>query len=252
MGEKPLNPSADWLHMPPLRYIARMSAVTDEHNEAAEMFMRSSLFLAAAGAMVLAGCEPGGRFSEPSNERTGAIAGALLGGTLAGTSKGDDKLAKGVVGAVIGGAVGGLIGQSLDAQAADLNRDIVNDRVKIINEGNQLRVVMPEGILFATDSAAVNPSIQNDLYAVADNLNQYPNTRVEVVGHTDNTGSAAYNQDLSERRAGAVGAILRSGGVSGGRVRTYGAGEDQPVASNYTPEGKAQNRRVEILIIPTQ
>jgi outer membrane protein OmpA-like peptidoglycan-associated protein len=256
MGEKPLNPLAVWLRLPKLQYIARMSAVTDEQNEAAEMYIKSSLLLAAAGAMVLAGCEPGGQlgdqFSKPSNERTGVIAGALLGGALAGSSKGDDKLAKGVVGAVIGGAVGGLIGQSLDAQAADLNRDIVNDRVQIINEGNQLRVVMPEGILFATDSAAVNPSIQNDLYAVSDNLNQYPNTRVEVVGHTDNTGSAAYNQDLSERRAAAVAAIVRSGGVAGGRVRSYGAGEDQPVASNLTPAGRAQNRRVEILIIPTQ
>jgi outer membrane protein OmpA-like peptidoglycan-associated protein len=256
MGEKPLNPVAVWLRSPNLRYIAPMSAVTDEQNEAAEMYIRSSLLLAVAGAMALAGCEPGGQlgdqFSKPSNTRTGAIAGALLGGAALGSRKGDDKLGKAAVGAVIGGAIGGLIGQSLDAQAADLNRDIVNDRVQIINEGNQLRVVMPEGILFATDSAAVNPSINNDLYAVADNLNRYPDTRVEVVGHTDNTGSAAYNQDLSERRAGAVGAILRSGGVAGGRIRTYGAGEDQPVASNYTPEGKAQNRRVEILIIPTQ
>jgi outer membrane protein OmpA-like peptidoglycan-associated protein len=110
---------------------------------------------------------------------------------------------------------------------------------------------MPEGLLFAVDSASVMPSIQNDLYAVADNLNRYPNSRVEIIGHTDNTGSAAYNQDLSQRRAMAVSAVLRNAGVSGGRLVAYGRGEDVPVASNLTPEGRAQNRRVEILIIPT-
>ena len=122
--------------------------------------------------------------------------------------------------------------------------------MRIVNNGDELVVIMPEGILFATDSAAVQPSIQNDLYTVADNLNRYPNTRVEIVGHTDNTGSAAHNRDLSQRRADAVAAILRNGGVSGTRIAAYGRGEDQPVASNLTAEGRAQNRRVEIHIIP--
>jgi outer membrane protein OmpA-like peptidoglycan-associated protein len=111
---------------------------------------------------------------------------------------------------------------------------------------------MPEGILFAVDSAAVNGAVQNDLYAVADNVNRYPNSRVEVIGHTDNTGSAAYNQDLSHRRAKAVAKILRGAGVARGRIAAYGRGEDSPVASNLTPEGRQQNRRVEILIIPTR
>ncbi len=216
------------------------------------MQMKWAVVAAAAGAMALAGCQPtGGGYGEPSNARTGALAGALLGGAFGATRKGDDKLAKGVVGAAIGAGIGGLIGSSLDAQAKDLDQTVQDSRVRIINEGNQLRVIMPEGILFATDSATVNPSIQNDLYAVADNLNKYPNTRVEVIGHTDNTGSAAYNQDLSERRAASVAAFLRSGGVNGARIRNYGAGEDQPAATNQTAEGRQQNRRVEILIIPT-
>jgi outer membrane protein OmpA-like peptidoglycan-associated protein len=155
-----------------------------------------------------------------------------------------------VVGGASGALAGGVSGSTLDRQAAELQAELNDSRIRIINEGTQLRVVMPEGILFATDSATVQNSIRNDLYAVADNLNRYPNSRVEVVGHTDSTGSAAYNQDLSERRAAAVAAILRGAGVSGGRIVSYGRGESAPVASNLTPEGKAQNRRVEILIIP--
>ena len=209
----------------------------------------------AVVAVLLAACTPVDQYSADPNQRTkeGALTGAGI-GALAGILTGEggkDKLDRAVVGAAIGGLAGGVVGSNLDRQARELQAEISDSRIRVVNEGNQLRVVMPNGILFATDSAAVQGSIQNDLYTVADNLNRYPNTRVEVVGHTDNTGSAAYNQDLSERRAGAVAAILRSAGVSGGRIASYGRGESMPVASNLTPDGQAQNRRVEILIIPT-
>jgi outer membrane protein OmpA-like peptidoglycan-associated protein len=109
---------------------------------------------------------------------------------------------------------------------------------------------MPEDLLFAVDSDRVSASLQDDLGALANNLRRYPDSVVEVVGHTDNTGTAAYNQDLSSRRAGAVASILISNGVSAGRVRAYGRGEDQPIASNLTVAGRAQNRRVDITIRP--
>lgn len=218
------------------------------------MPMSKTLLGGAAVAFLLAACTPVDQYSADPNARTkeGALTGAGI-GALAGVLTGEggkDKLDRAVVGAAIGGLAGGVIGSNLDRQARELQAEISDSRVRIINEGNQLRVVMPEGILFATDSAVVQGSIQNDLYALADNLNRYPNTRVEVIGHTDNTGSAAYNQDLSQRRAMAVAAVLRGAGVAGGRVVAYGRGEDLPVASNLTPEGRAQNRRVEILIIP--
>ncbi len=188
------------------------------------------------------------------NQRTrnGAIMGALAGAALgAATGDANDKTSDRVLGgALIGGMVGAGIGNALDQQAAELQRDITTNGVRIVNDGNQLRVIMPEGILFAVDSATVNGGIMNDLYTVANSLNRYPNSRVQVVGHTDNTGAAAYNQDLSQRRASAVAAILRNAGVSGARLVPIGAGENQPVASNLTPEGRAQNRRVEIVIIP--
>src|SRR5690606_9524131 len=175
----------------------------------------------------------------------GALAGVLTG------RGGKDKLDRAVVGAAIGGLAGGVIGNQLDKQAAELQTEISDSRVRIVNTGDRLIVTMPEGILFATDSATVQTSVQNDLYAVADSLNRYPNSRVEIIGHTGNTGSAACNQDLSQRRAQSVAAILRGAGVPGGRLVAYGRGEDQPVASDLTAEGRAQNRRVEIHIIPT-
>jgi outer membrane protein OmpA-like peptidoglycan-associated protein len=178
---------------------------------------------------------------------TGALIGAAIGATK---ESGSDRLKNAALGAAIGAIAGGAIGNVLDQQAAEL-RGQVGGNVQIINEGSQLRVVMPQDILFAVDSAVLQPTLVNDLRAVAQSLQKYPNSTVQVIGHTDNTGAAAYNQDLSQRRAGSVAAVLRDYGVPGGRIVAIGRGEDQPVASNLTPEGQAQNRRVEIIIRPT-
>ena len=220
------------------------------------MQFKALLIAAVAAVVALSACTPVDQYSADPNQRAkqGALTGAAIGaglGVLTGDG-GKNKLDRALVGGLVGAAGGGIIGNQLDRQAAELQAEISDSRVRIVNEGNQLRVVMPEGILFATDSATVQGAIQNDLYAVADNLNRYPNTRVEVVGHTDNTGSAAYNQTLSERRAASVGAVLRGAGVSGARIVTYGRGESTPAASNLTPEGRSQNRRVEVLIIPNR
>lgn len=210
----------------------------------------------SAGLLFLSACVPAGQY-DPNNPNAHTQNGALVGaglGALLGVATGDggkDKLDRAAAGAVLGGLAGGIYGNILDKQAAELQRDITTNGVRIVNEGNQLRVIMPEGILFPVDSATVNPGIMNDLYTVADSLNRYPGSRVQVVGHTDNTGSAAYNADLSQRRAGAVASVLRGAGVSGARLNPVGMGEDQPIASNLSPAGRAQNRRVEIVIIPT-
>ena len=119
-----------------------------------------------------------------------------------------------------------------------------------MNTGDRLIVTMPQDILFDVDSSAVRPGLRTDLATLAASLNQYPNTTVDVIGHTDNTGSAGYNQNLSQRRAQEVTAILQSNGVASNRLRSIGRGEDAPIASNLTAEGRAQNRRVEIIIRP--
>lgn len=212
------------------------------------MRITTPLAIATLVAFTLAGCESMG-IEDGSRTQAGAVTGALIGAAIGG-SQDDDPLAKAAVGAVVGGVLGGAIGNALDRQAAELQGQ-VSGNVRIINEGNQLRVVMPQDILFATDSATLQPTLVGDLRAVAQSLLNYPNSQVQVIGHTDNTGAAAYNQDLSQRRANAVAFVLRDYGVPSGRLVAFGRGEDAPVASNLTAEGRQQNRRVEIIIRPT-
>jgi outer membrane protein OmpA-like peptidoglycan-associated protein len=157
-----------------------------------------------------------------------------------------------VIGGILGGLVGGAVGDDLDRQEAALRQQLGGSGVSIVNTGSQLIVTLPEAITFPVDSAQLKSSFVSSLNALARNLQQYPNTTVEVVGHTDSTGAASYNQQLSERRALSVRSVLLNAGVSGGRLRAYGQGENSPVASNGSSAGRQQNRRVEIFITPNR
>lgn len=209
------------------------------------------ILLALASVTALGACvDPSAYPNDPNaRQKNGVVIGALTGAAI-GASSGDDKLEKAAIGAVIGGIAGGAIGYNLDQQAAEL-RGQLSPGITVTNRGDYLVVNMPESLLFATDSASVNPKLTADLKSVASSLMKYPNSRIEVIGHTDNTGTAAYNMDLSQRRASSVASILMGSGVPSGRLTAYGRGEDSPVASNLTPEGRSQNRRVEIIIRPT-
>lgn len=220
------------------------------------MKTRISLLLASAGVIAVSACtDPyGSTGTGLSKTQQGALAGAVVGGVL-GATRDDDKNDQGrdaARGALIGAALGGGIGALLDRQQKSLQQSLNNPNIQVVNHGSYLSVTMPESTLFAVDSTAVGAQGQNDLYTIARNLQQYPDSNIQVIGHTDSTGSAAYNQDLSERRARSVAGILTAGGVSSARVTTAGRGASQPVASNDTVEGRAQNRRVQILIIPTK
>lgn len=213
------------------------------------MRLKFPIILGVGATVVLTGCVA----PEGERARSGAITGAAVGAIL-GAATGDnsgDSLRRAAVGGVLGGIAGGTVGTLLDRQAQELNRDLGNN-VDVVNTGSELIVTMPQDILFATDSAVVRPDLQSDLRVLAASLQRYPDTRVAVIGHTDNTGSAAYNQSLSERRASSVASILRDSGVASWRVMAVGRGLTQPVASNATPEGRQQNRRVEIVITPVQ
>ena len=218
------------------------------------MKLKMPVLLGSVALMALAACDPYPQ-GNPDNSRartgaaTGAAVGALLGLTRDGKAGNNTRDA--LVGAAIGGVIGGGIGSVLDQQANEL-RGQVGNNVQIVNDGNQLRVVMPQDILFATDSATLQPTLVSDLRAVAQSLQRYPNSTVQVVGHTDNVGAAAYNQDLSQRRAVSVASVLASNGVPSSRISSFGRGEDQPVASNLTDQGRAQNRRVEIIVRPNR
>jgi len=205
--------------------------------------LKKPLVALTLSAFVLAGCETTG-----PRQNNGAAIGAALGGLFGATRPGGN-VGTAAVGAVAGGLIGGAIGQQLDRQAGDLRQTMGND-VKIVNTGSQLVVTMPNDILFATDSATLGSGLQQDLAALARNLIDYPNSTIQVVGHTDNVGDATYNLSLSRRRAAAVAAVLVANGVPNSRVTTLGMGEDQPVASNLSAAGRQQNRRVEIIIRP--
>ncbi|MFK7939133.1 MAG: OmpA family protein [Roseovarius sp.] len=209
--------------------------------------------LAGLSLVAMAGCTDPGQIGVDNNDykntQTGAIAGGIV-GAVTGVLVSDDK----TKGALIGGAAGALggaaIGNALDRQEAELRSQLPSN-VEVTNTGDRLIVSLPQDVLFAVDSFTVQPRVQQGLLKVAQNLQNYPNSTVQVVGHTDNTGEAGYNQQLSERRANAVADVLMNGGVAFGRIQTFGRGEDQPVASNLTEQGRSQNRRVEIVILPT-
>ena len=217
--------------------------------------VKTTLLVATTGLFALSACTDPAQFnggSDPQkNTKQGAVIGGVV-GALAGLASGNDsnKGKRAVIGGIAGAGAGALIGNQLDKQEAAL-RGSLDDRVKITNTGSELIVTMPQDILFDIDSTFLRPDLRSDLASLAANLNDFPNSTVSVIGHTDNTGTASYNQNLSTRRASAVAAVLRDNGVSSGRIRAFGRGEDQPIASNLTVEGRAQNRRVEIVIRPT-
>lgn len=214
---------------------------------------RSHLAIGAAALLALTACQAPVPGQTNTNATTGAAVGALIGagvGALTGDNR-EDSIRNAAIGAAIGGGLGAIGGDTLDRQEAELRAQL-GSNVGLVNTGSQLIVTMPQDILFATNSATLSPALIGDLQDVARSLNNYPDTTVQVVGHTDSTGDAGFNQTLSEQRAQSVANVLISSGVSTQRVRVIGRGENQPIATNQTAEGRQQNRRVEIIITPNQ
>ena len=172
---------------------------------------------------------------------TGIAFGGLIGG---GTGR--------IIGAGIGGIVGGSIGYLMDKQIKELKEQTAGSGVDVraVDDGQAILVNLPNGVTFDTDSTVIKPGFAATLDTIAASLNKYPNSLIDVYGHTDSTGSDAYNQTLSENRARVVADYLVSRGVAMARIRSTGFGKTQPVASNDTPEGRSANRRVEIKIVP--
>lgn len=222
---------------------------------------------AAAMAVALAGCATGGGYYgqqsypqqgpqqvDPSNDRTkkGAIIGAAV-GAVAGLLSGDDateRRQQALVGAGVGGLAGAAIGNYQDRQERELRSRLAGSGVDVVRQGNNITLNMPSNITFAFDSAELQPQFYPVLDEVAATLREYNQTIVEVAGHTDSVGTDAYNQQLSEQRAASVGNYLMSKGLMRDRFILVGAGESRPIASNDTEAGRAQNRRVEITLVP--
>ncbi len=219
--------------------------------------LKFPLVAAVTGLVALGACtDPNGSIlaqdgDANKNLKNGALIGAGAGAVIGALSRGDGNRDQGAVkGALIGAALGAGGGALLDRQERDLRESLGNDNVTITNTGDRLIVTLPQDILFASGSSSVRPDLQRDLGTVASNLQAYPDSSIQVIGHTDSDGEAAFNQNLSESRANAVANVLINNGISGTRIIANGRGESQPVASNLNPQGKAQNRRVEIIILP--
>lgn len=174
----------------------------------------------------------------------GATAGGVIGGIIGSRS---GSWAKGaLIGAAIGGGSGALIGNYMDKQAAEIRNEV--NGAQVTREGEGIRVTMDSGILFSTGSSTLTSTSRTNIEKLARILNQYNDTHVMVEGHTDNTGSEAINQTLSERRAESVSKLLVAYGVAERRLSTVGYGQSRPVASNDSEFGRKSNRRVEVLI----
>jgi outer membrane protein OmpA-like peptidoglycan-associated protein len=208
--------------------------------------------LALSAAVVTAACttDPYTGQRRINNTAVGIIGGALGGYLLGDLVGGNHDRTEKVLGAGIGAIAGGAVGAYMDRQEADLRRQTAGTGVDVIRQGNELILRMPSGITFPVDSSAIQPQFRSTLDGVAQTLVSYNQTYIDVLGHTDSTGSDAYNQALSERRAQSVADYLSMHGVARARMGIRGFGETQPIASNETEEGRSQNRRVEIKVVP--
>ncbi len=174
----------------------------------------------------------------------GTAGGAAVGGAI-GSLSGHVGLGA-IIGATVGGVGGAIIGHKMDKQAADIQKDLPNAKVERVGEG--IVVEFSDKILFSVNSSALSAESKSNLNKLNAILVKYPDTNIEIQGHTDNTGSTGYNQSLSERRAAAVSAYLSSNGTSSSRLSKKGYGEEAPKYSNDTEDGRMQNRNVQFLI----
>ena len=204
----------------------------------------------ALGSLLLVGCASTGT-PDTAKTRSGAAIGAGIGAVIGLLSKGD-KFDNAAIGAAIGGLGGAAIGNYQDQQERKLRAQLANSGVEVQRVGNNITLDMPGGVTFATNSADINANFYSVLDQVAATLGEFNQTVIEVAGHTDSTGSRAYNMTLSERRAGSVVSYLSGRGIARERMIAVGAGPDHPVDTNETAEGRAQNRRVEITIVPVE
>ncbi len=216
--------------------------------------MRNMIAILATASLLTACQTVGESYENNSSTYKGAGLGALL-GAGAGSLTGDgstERRQRATVGAGIGALAGMAIGQYMDRQEDSLRGELAGSGVTVNRQGDEILLNMPSNITFAVDQSNIQPQFYGTINNLSDVLKQYPETRINVIGHTDSTGDAGYNQSLSERRAYSVSNYLSSQGVSSSRLNAMGMGESQPIASNDTVSGKSQNRRVEVRIIPNQ
>jgi outer membrane protein OmpA-like peptidoglycan-associated protein len=215
----------------------------------------SRLILTGTVAALMTGCASSGNpyeAQQAGGNRTatyggiGALAGAVAGAAIDHNNRGKGAL----IGAAVAGAAGAGYGYYADRQEAELRRQMQGTGVEVQRQGDDIKLIMPGNITFATDSSEIASNFYTPLNNLGSSFKQFNQNSIEIVGYTDSTGSRQHNMDLSLRRAQSVANYLTAQGVDSARLSTRGAGPDQPIASNSTTDGRAQNRRVEVNLKP--
>ena len=223
------------------------------------MFTSRRLITAAAAIALLSGCASQNPYENQGQAQgssgisktakyggLGALAGAVAGAAIDHNNRGKGAL----LGAAVAGAASAGYGYYADRQEAALRESMANTGVEVQRQGDQIKLIMPGNITFATDSSNISSSFYTPLNNLGNSFKQFNENNIEIVGYTDSTGSRQHNMDLSLQRAQAVSNYLTSQGVDGSRLSVRGAGPDQPIASNADANGRAQNRRVEVNLKP--
>ena len=223
------------------------------------MFTSRRLITAAAAIALLSGCASQNPYENQGQAQgssgisktakyggLGALAGAVAGAAIDHNNRGKGAL----IGAAVAGAASAGYGYYADRQEAALRESMANTGVEVQRQGDQIKLIMPGNITFATDSSNISSSFYTPLNNLGNSFKQFNENNIEIVGYTDSTGSRQHNMDLSLQRAQAVSNYLTSQGVDGSRLSVRGAGPDQPIASNADANGRAQNRRVEVNLKP--
>ncbi|HSC94483.1 MAG TPA: OmpA family protein [Burkholderiales bacterium] len=223
------------------------------------MFMQYPAVKTAFAVTLAVGLAAGCQTTDPytgETKTTSATYGALIGagaGAAIGMISGDDakeRRQRALIGAGVGALAGGAVGAYMDKQEDELRRVMRDSGVTVTRKGDDVILNMPGNVTFRTDSADLNAQFYKVLDGVALVAKKYDKTIIEVAGHTDSTGTAEYNRQLSQRRATSVADYLTSRGVAQARMMTAAGGEDHPIASNATEQGRAANRRVEVTLAP--
>jgi outer membrane protein OmpA-like peptidoglycan-associated protein len=203
---------------------------------------RMSLILILSAALILSGC------ASMNKTQKGAVVGTAAGGAMGaviGKASGNTALGA-IIGAAVGGATGAVIGHQMDKQAEEIKNTVPDAKVERVGEG--IVVEFSSNVLFAFDKSNLSDDAKVNLNKLVIVLNNYPDTNIEIQGHTDSKGSIAYNQTLSEQRATAVSGYLAGKNITANRITIKGFGETAPKYDNETADGRTQNRRVEFLI----
>ncbi len=205
-------------------------------------YIRKASFILVAAVLLGSGCKNMNRSQKGAVIGTagGAAVGAVIGKATGNTALGA------ILGATVGGVTGAVIGRKMDKQAEEIKKEVPGAKVERVGEG--IVVEFNNQVLFGFDRSDLNTQAKGSLGELITILNKYPDTDIEIQGHTDNTGTDTYNQSLSERRADAVASYLRASGIRSSRITTKGFGESAPKYSNDSENGQAMNRRVDFLI----